>query len=62
VARRRARARETVKALAGVDVQVVLVRQLVPATSATNAHRSRVAQRLAIVLPTGRHPGGRGPG
>jgi hypothetical protein len=62
VARRPARAWETVKALAGLDVQVMLVRKLVPATRAMNAHWSRVAQRLAIVLPTGHHPGGRGRG
>ena len=55
------RARKTVQALAGLDVQVVFVPELVAAACATDAHRSRVAQRLPVVLPTGHDPGEAGP-
>jgi hypothetical protein len=38
-------------------VQVVFVPELVAAAGATNADRPRVAQRFAVVLPTGHDPG-----
>jgi hypothetical protein len=55
VVRHPGRAWEAVKALAGLDVQVI-ARELVPTTRALNADRQGVAERLAIVLSTGRDP------
>jgi len=52
------RARETVQALAGLDVQVVFVPELVAAARAADADGERVAQGLPVVLPTGHDPGG----
>src|ERR671938_354360 len=58
MARHAGRAGETVQALPGLDVQLVLMPELVAAACAADADRARVAQRLPIVLPPGHDPGG----
>ena len=57
MARDPGRARETVQTLAGPDVQVVFVPELVAAARAADANGQRVAQRLPVVLPAGHDPG-----
>jgi hypothetical protein len=58
VVRRITQAWKTVQALASMNMQIMLVRQLVAATGTVDADRHRVTQRLTVMLPTGHDTGG----